>query len=686
MFLTLIELIWTITPAVILILIAFPSFKLLYLMDEVSDPSMSVLAEGLGGPKPYILNKMVNTWKGQRTCNIFIFNNFQFRTFHNRMKAGSRIGPHDQDVISVVIGSLLAPVHRSTLSTTVLKFKITTNYRRSFSTQSENKTEILNPNWISGFTDGEGTFMVSILKSKDRAIGWKVTPIFAIKLSDKDTELLLNIKSFFGVGNLVFSKSSGSVIYSVKSVNDLNSVIIPHFCKYPLLTQKQADFLLFKNIVEFIIQKQHLTLEGLRKIVEYKNVLNKGGLPIELAKAFPVGKSLIERPTVSLPENINIHWFVGFIDAEGCFYVNIVKDATKIGYSVKLNFNLTQHIRDVKLFNFLNKWLDCGNVYEIPKDDRVNLVLTKFNDIVQKLLPILNKYSLHGVKKLNYDDFLKIVKLIENKEHLMQEGLEKIRLIKSGMNTGRSFIDQNGGSKIWPPSCNARFLSSTNLVKGGSFIQKREFHNRVKPGKKIGPHNIDILSVIIGSLLGNSGKVRRSVEGTRICYRQSSKHKEYLFWLYSFFYNRGYCSNLEPRMSNITVRHKGVESIHLRYEFNTFTFRSFNWVHEMFYHKGKKVIKADLENYMTPLCLAIWISDDGCWAKPGVRIATNCFSLTEVELLVRILGNKFNLDCTIQTLNPSNNYSIYIKGSSIPRLREILLPHIHPSMKYKLGL
>nr|YP_009744347.1 cytochrome c oxidase subunit 2 [Xylaria hypoxylon]QIE13199.1 cytochrome c oxidase subunit 2 [Xylaria hypoxylon] len=43
---TLIELIWTITPAIILMLIAFPSFKLLYLMDEVNDSSMSVLAEG----------------------------------------------------------------------------------------------------------------------------------------------------------------------------------------------------------------------------------------------------------------------------------------------------------------------------------------------------------------------------------------------------------------------------------------------------------------------------------------------------------------------------------------------------------------------------------------------------------------------------------------------------------------
>jgi heme/copper-type cytochrome/quinol oxidase subunit 2 len=43
---TLIELILTISPAFILILIAFPSFKLLYLMDEVVDPSLVVYAEG----------------------------------------------------------------------------------------------------------------------------------------------------------------------------------------------------------------------------------------------------------------------------------------------------------------------------------------------------------------------------------------------------------------------------------------------------------------------------------------------------------------------------------------------------------------------------------------------------------------------------------------------------------------
>lgn len=214
----------------------------------------------------------------------------------------------------------------------------------------------------------------------------------------------------------------------------------------------------------------------------------------------------------------------------------------------------------------------------------------------------------------------------------------------------------------------------------------RTFHSRIRAASRIGPHNEDIISIIVGSLLGDSYGNRRSIEGTRICYRQSIIHKDYLFWLYSFFYTNGYCSNLEPRMYTRKLKHKGREVVYYGYEFNTFTFRSFNWIHDMFYRKGKKVIKPIIENYMTPLCLAIWISDDGCWVKPGVRIAANCFTYSEVELLVKILKNKFNLDCTIQLLKPSQNYSIYIKGSSIPNLRQIVLPHMHPSMKYKLGL
>jgi hypothetical protein len=127
----LIELIWTITPALVLILIAFPSFKLLYLMDEVNDPAMTILAEGQGGPKPYILNKIEDTYFlafifffelhskkkirgdallliGQRKITPLKnkFNTYS-QNFHTRMKAGSRIGPHNWDVVSILVGSLL---------------------------------------------------------------------------------------------------------------------------------------------------------------------------------------------------------------------------------------------------------------------------------------------------------------------------------------------------------------------------------------------------------------------------------------------------------------------------------------------------------------------------------------------------------------------------------------------------
>lgn len=43
---TLIELVWTITPAIVLVAIAFPSFKLLYLMDEVIDPAITIKVVG----------------------------------------------------------------------------------------------------------------------------------------------------------------------------------------------------------------------------------------------------------------------------------------------------------------------------------------------------------------------------------------------------------------------------------------------------------------------------------------------------------------------------------------------------------------------------------------------------------------------------------------------------------------
>lgn len=73
--------------------------------------------------------------------------------------------------------------------------------------------------------------------------------------------------------------------FLVQSVKDLQ-VIIDHFENYPLITQKRADYELFKQAVELMEQKEHLTMEGLEKIVAIKASLNNG-LSAELKAAFP---------------------------------------------------------------------------------------------------------------------------------------------------------------------------------------------------------------------------------------------------------------------------------------------------------------------------------------------------------------------------------------------------------------
>jgi hypothetical protein len=106
----------------------------------------------------------------------------------------------------------------------------------------------------------------------------------------------------------------------------------------------------------------------------------------------------------------------------------------------------------------------------------------------------------------------------------------------------------------------------------------------------------------------------------------------------------------------------------------------------MFYKKGKIYINYNIVEYITPLSLAILIMDDGGLAKPGVRLATDSFTLQQVKLLQNMIITKFNLHCTIQHLKSIDKHSIYIKGSSIPRLKQLVLPYMLISMHYKLGL
>ena len=246
---------------------------------------------------------------------------------------------------------------------------------------------------------------------------------------------------------------------------------------------------------------------------------------------------------------------------------------------------------------------------------------------------------------------------------------------------------------------NLRLCSSRSQVFSPSLSsfqnQQRRYHiSNIKAINRIGPHNLDVLSVIMGSLLGDAYGDKISGEGVRICYRQSIKHKEYLFWVYLFFYKRGYTSNLQPRQYTRTINGKGNKGNkgnkgkeYSGYSFNTFTFRSFSWIHKMFYSKGKKVVPINIFEFLTPLALAVWTMSSGNFTNGKIELFTNFCVEKKVEKskLISLLKDRFGLDCSI-VLRKQNSYVVIISKESVKSFQDIVSPYIIPTLKYKIGL
>ena len=109
---------------------------------------------------------------------------------------------------------------------------------------------------------------------------------FQIGLHLKDEKILKLIQSTLGVGKIYKSQSrADSVELQVSSIKDM-SAIIRFFDNYPLITQKWADYILFKEAYELILNKRHLTIEGLKRLVAIRSLVNKG-LSNTLKEAYP---------------------------------------------------------------------------------------------------------------------------------------------------------------------------------------------------------------------------------------------------------------------------------------------------------------------------------------------------------------------------------------------------------------
>ena len=131
--------------------------------------------------------------------------------------------------------------------------------------------------YITGFSEGEGCFSISFSQRKKMNFGIEVRPSFSVSQNKRNLDIIKTFRDYFGCGGVRFSKFDQTYKFEVRSLGDILRKIIPHFRKYPLLTSKTKDFEFFTKICLLMKQSQHLSKEGLTKIINLAYQMNESG-------------------------------------------------------------------------------------------------------------------------------------------------------------------------------------------------------------------------------------------------------------------------------------------------------------------------------------------------------------------------------------------------------------------------
>lgn len=182
--------------------------------------------------------------------------------------------------------------------------------------------------------------------------------------------------------------------------------------------------------------------------------------------------------------------------------------------------------------------------------------------------------------------------------------------------------------------------------------------------------------MIVGTLLGD-GFINKHGKNHRIMISHCEKQKNLVLQ------KKIILGNLVNKISK-RIDNRGNS---IMWSFVSVTHNEFKFFRNLFYNDNKKVIKKEIEYFITPLSLAYWIMDDGsCDGKYSIRLHTSGFSFDEQIVLQNILKVKFNIECKICEFNRNNNKMYYLsfnkRNSQI--LSDIIRNYIIDDMKYKI--
>lgn len=131
--------------------------------------------------------------------------------------------------------------------------------------------------YISGFVDGEGCFSVSFSRRSRFLVGWETKPSFSVSQNHDRAQPLFIMQQHFECGFMRDGITDQTLKYEVRRLDDLLEKVLPHFEQYPLLSAKQEDVRLLKEVCLLMKNGEHVTSEGMKKVIALAFKMNPSG-------------------------------------------------------------------------------------------------------------------------------------------------------------------------------------------------------------------------------------------------------------------------------------------------------------------------------------------------------------------------------------------------------------------------
>ena len=321
--------------------------------------------------------------------------------------------------------------------------------------------------WIVGFVDGEGSFYFGFSRvgiTRRNKTGFHVSPTFAVTQGAKSVECLHGLREFFGIGSVYLNKRFDNhkehlYHYAVSKLDDLLNTIVPFFKKHLLKSAKWFDFLKFEYCLQIIENGRHLTPEGLIEVANVAQTMNRcrsrsqliTSLQHQFGLSPPVDGAWVKPEIFTRVHHCNhsilrLGWIAGFVDGEGCFSINFIRQPDRpgrkgyiTGFQVAHEFAVAQGAKSIDCLYALKEFFGVGGVYLNKRYDPRNELLHRY--VVRKrsdLINVINPFFVrHRLRTSKYNDFKKFqdcLNRIERNEHLNMVGLRDIVRIAETMN------------------------------------------------------------------------------------------------------------------------------------------------------------------------------------------------------------------------------------------------------------